>query len=96
MICAACNADLGEVGRVGRRDGCPRCGADLRSCRNCRFHDPRLSNECCEPQAERVVDKARSNFCEYFAPGEESLPVPAASSPPRDARSALERLFRGR
>lgn len=96
MICAACNADLGGVGRVGRRDTCPRCNADLRSCRNCRLHDRRLSNECREPEAERVVDKARGNFCEYFAPREGAVPAPSASSPPRDARSALERLFRGR
>jgi len=98
MICAACNVDVGEVERVGRRDACPRCGADLRSCRNCMLHDPRASHGCREPQAEPVVDKTRSNFCEYFAPRQESLSSESGSSAAAtgDPRRALERLFRGR
>lgn len=54
--------------KVSRRDECKRCSADLHCCRNCRFFDPSRNNECAEPQADRVVDKAQSNFCEYFEP----------------------------
>lgn len=67
MTCVGCGADLGATLRVGRRDTCPRCGVDLHSCRQCRFYDSRAYNECREPQAERVLDKSRSNFCDYFA-----------------------------
>jgi hypothetical protein len=68
VTCAACGADLGRPERVGRRDVCPRCGAELHACRQCRFYDPRLADACREPQAERLVDKTRANFCDYFAP----------------------------
>ena len=98
MICAACNADLGVVERLGRRDVCPRCGVDLRTCRNCTFHEPRASNQCREPQAERVLDKTRSNFCEYFVMRAASRPSESGRSSERadGVRDALERLFRGR
>ncbi len=93
MICAGCGGDLGRPERtaVGRRDTCPRCGVDLRCCRQCRFHEPTLADGCREPQAERVVDKTRGNFCEFFAVAES---VPAAG-PTGDAsaRAALDRLF---
>ena len=38
----------------------------LRCCLHCGFHAPGTYNECKEPQAERVVEKERSNFCDYF------------------------------
>jgi len=97
VICAGCQADLGRLDSVGRRDTCPSCSADLHSCRNCRFYDPRSYNECREPQAERVLDKTRSNFCDYFAPpaGVSGAPDrPAAGAKP--TRDELDRLFRRR
>jgi hypothetical protein len=50
-------------------------------------------NECHEPQAERVVDKDRSNFCEYFAFGDSSV-VEKDQNKERDARNELEALFK--
>lgn len=64
--CHRCGAGIGALERVGRRDVCLSCGADLHCCRNCEFHDPARHNQCREPQAERQVDKERGNFCEYF------------------------------
>ena len=51
---------------VGRKYACPSCGSDLRCCLNCAFNAPGTYNECKEPQAERMVEKERSNFCDYF------------------------------
>jgi hypothetical protein len=31
-------------------------------------HDRSAYNECREPQAERVLDKERSNMCDFFRP----------------------------
>jgi hypothetical protein len=44
--------------------------------------------------AERVVDKERSNFCEYFAPnaGASAASAQPASSQPSPERAARERL----
>lgn len=107
-MCRACGTDLGGVERVGRRDTCSRCGVDLHSCRQCRFHDLRAYNECAEPQAERVLDKNRGNFCEYFTPADPSrsaisravgAATPAAANAEKTAPSAreeLDRLFRRR
>jgi hypothetical protein len=53
--------------KVGRRDACTACGADLHVCKNCMHYDERAYNECREPQADRVLEKTRSNFCDYFS-----------------------------
>lgn len=52
----------------GRQDSCPQCGRDTKVCKNCGFYDPSYNNQCRENQAERVVDKEKSNFCDYFDP----------------------------
>lgn len=90
--CAGCGAGLELGTSVGRRDACPGCGADLHCCRTCAFHDVQAANECREPDAERVLDKTRSNFCDFWAPGS-AVAAASASPAPRDV---LERLFRRR
>jgi hypothetical protein len=69
-ICHNCSKELTIERKVGRRDACPFCGGDLHVCLNCRFYDPGSYNDCREPQAERVVNKDRSNFCDYFEFGD--------------------------
>jgi hypothetical protein len=93
VTCAGCGADLGRVERVGRRETCPSCRADLRACRQCRFYDPASANACREPQAERVADKTRANFCDYFVVAERVAVAVASGSSTDAARAALERLF---
>jgi hypothetical protein len=92
VTCAGCGAALGRPERVGRRDTCPQCGGDLRACRQCRFYDRDAAHACREPQAERVADKTRANFCDYFAVAAEAVRADSAAAP-TDARAALERLF---
>ncbi|MBF0179974.1 MAG: hypothetical protein HQM03_08120 [Magnetococcales bacterium] len=50
----------------GRSDTCAACSSDTRVCLNCRFHDPGSYNECRESVAERIVEKERANFCDFF------------------------------
>jgi hypothetical protein len=76
--------------RVGFRDECPGCGRALHSCRNCNFYDPSYNNSCRETMAERVVDKERFNFCEYFIPGDAAVKPPAKTG----AQEKLEALFK--
>lgn len=77
---------------IGRKDTCPCCDADLRCCLNCRFFDGRVYNQCRESQAERVLDKDRSNFCEYFIfRDDDSEREPTAK---QAARDKLETLFK--
>ena len=52
--------------KVLKRDTCAGCEADLHCCKNCRFFDPSVHNECRETQAEWVRSKEKSNYCDYF------------------------------
>ena len=92
--CWHCGGTIEVTERVGFRDECPGCGRALHVCRNCGFYDPAYNNSCREPMAERVVDKERFNFCEYFMAGSGA----AAKAPERAAKSAaqnkLEALFK--
>jgi hypothetical protein len=65
--CQACSKELEFKVPVGRQETCPGCLADLHCCHNCSFFVTGIYNECREPQAERVIEKGRSNFCEYFS-----------------------------
>jgi hypothetical protein len=66
-LCHDCKKSLELSGSIGRTDTCPLCDADLHCCLNCRFYDPGAYNQCSEPQAERVLDKDKGNFCDYFS-----------------------------
>ena len=45
--------------------------------------------------AERVVDKERSNFCEYFAPrAQTGAAAISKPTPERTARERLDALFK--
>ena len=92
-ICHKCKKELHIQNKVGRKDTCPSCGADLRVCRNCRFYDPGAYNQCHETQAERVVDKDRSNFCDYFV-FRDSVPGIGRDEKKQDAKTKLEHLFK--
>jgi len=66
--CWKCGQSIGEELSlpIGRSDSCPACRAGLCVCRQCRFYDPTVANQCREPIAEHVSDKERANFCGYF------------------------------
>lgn len=89
--CSFCMRPLDLGRKWGRADLCPHCGKDLRSCKQCKFYDPRAFNECGEVSAGKIQDKERANLCEYFLPkGTQQSKVNRA----QDAREALEALFR--
>ena len=93
MHCSACNAEvpLAAGERIGFRDECSRCGADVHTCKNCVHHDPSAYNECREPNSERVSDRERGNRCDYFSPsGREG----GSDDQREQALSGLDALFR--
>ena len=67
--CFHCGSEISYVDRVGIREECGKCHSDAHSCKNCAFYDPKVYNECKEPQAEVVREKERANVCDYFQPG---------------------------
>ena len=91
MNCAFCGEPVETKENIRRSDTCPHCNRDLRCCKQCKFYDPHAYNECREVLAERIVDKERANFCDYFVPkGSARENVNKA----QEARSALEALFK--
>lgn len=93
MDCVFCGNVVPLKGKVSRQDTCPRCHRDLRCCKQCKFYDPNAYNECREVSAERILEKERANFCDYYVPrGVEG----GRGSPNRtkEAKEALEALFK--
>jgi hypothetical protein len=91
MKCWKCGTEIDTRERVEFRAACPSCDRALHVCRNCRHYDPAYYNQCRETAAERVVDKERANFCDYFAPrtaGANSQQTPSS------ARAQLDALFK--
>ena len=65
-ICHKCKKEIADDFFVGRQSQCPSCGIDSHCCLNCSFYDTSTYNDCREPQAERMLDKPRANFCDFF------------------------------
>jgi hypothetical protein len=84
--CHKCGAVV-EVEKVSRRDECPSCGSDLRVCLNCSLYDPNRANECFEPQVEKVKEKERANYCDFFTFREEGSVT--------SAKTQAEKLWQG-
>ena len=76
----------------GRRDDCPKCHADVHACRACKFYDRAAYNECREPSADRVVEKERANFCDFYQPADPS--GVSAGDAQAKLRAAAEALFK--
>ncbi len=67
--CYSCNQTL-ESNQFHRQDSCLKCHRDTHVCKNCIHYDRAYNNECKESSADRVVDKEKSNFCDYFSPSD--------------------------
>ena len=90
--CWHCSAELTPLD-YGRSDTCKKCGRDSKVCKGCFFYDPNAHNSCRENQADRVVDKERSNFCDYFKPASRSGET-SADAAKAAQKAAAEALFK--
>jgi hypothetical protein len=92
--CFSCGSQLDRCDKPGRADTCPVCDADVHCCCNCEFYDPGTYNDCRETQAERVLEKDRSNFCDYFAFRQAAGCRPGSGAVPGVKRNPLDELFK--
>lgn len=95
-LCHSCSKDVSDeisAGKTGRSRSCSKCQRDLHACKNCKHYDPSAYNQCRESSAERVVDKERANFCDYFSfrPGGNSGGKQEGS---KDYMQELDKLFK--
>lgn len=93
MLCYSCKTKITITDKIGFRDDCPQCRADLHTCFNCYFYDVRAYNECRENSAERVVDKQKANYCEYFVPSGGALNTAPVQDTASEAKKKLADLF---
>jgi hypothetical protein len=91
--CHQCGKELDIKKELGRKEACPFCRSDLRCCLNCTYHDPASYNACRESQAERVLEKERSNFCEYFI-FKKTANSPDVKDEKKEAFDKLNALFK--
>ena len=91
LNCAACGATAAP--NITVDSSCPKCNANLHSCRQCTYFDPGARLECTKPIAARIVDKHASNTCELFA-ARIVVQRQTSSGPPSSARDAFAKLFK--
>lgn len=103
LRCALCGAIVPPPVEIHHDSQCPKCKADLHSCKNCRHFDTAQRFECTQEIPERIMKKDLRNTCSFFTPrtsveretrdsgGANSHPPP---SNPSDARSAFDNLFK--
>ncbi len=92
ITCYHCNKTIPILGafKVTRTEECPYCSTSLHCCRMCTFYDPKVYNECRETNADRLVDKEKANFCDYFNLSDGSQAGPSAD----DLKDLAASLFK--
>ena len=76
---------------------CPKCSADLWTCRNCVNFDPGARWECRLELLRRITSKTARNECDLFTPRqtvEKKTGETRSTTKPSDPRDAFERLFK--
>jgi hypothetical protein len=107
LRCSMCGAIVPPPIEILFESQCPKCKADLRSCKNCRHFDTAAAFECTQTIPERITKKDLRNNCQFFMartsieretrdsggrpPAGSGTPSPTTSS---DARSAFDNLFK--
>ena len=68
VTCYKCSASLmfEANSKVSRNEECPKCYANIHSCKMCAFYDKSAYNDCKETMANRIVDKEMANFCDFY------------------------------
>ncbi len=102
--CANCGAVL--LAGFDPTGQCPRCQAELHSCKQCVHFDTGARFECTQPIPDRIGNKNARNDCTFFefrmTVEKDTSPVTTQSAPvptnggarPTDARKAFEDLFK--
>lgn len=88
--CAECGA---KAPAISADSTCPKCKADLHTCRQCTYFDPGARFQCRKPITARIVNKNARNTCELFA-ARSVVERQTGSGAPTDARQAFANLFK--
>ena len=93
--CHRCGTEwISEKKQPAVKEYCPKCSAYLHACLNCRFHDPKVHNQCHIPTTDWVGDRAGANFCDEFEFRDTEETV-LRQGEKKQARQALDQLLGG-
>lgn len=93
--CALCSTSVPVQIGITAESQCPKCKADLRSCKNCVHFDPSQRFECTQSIPEHIAKKDLRNQCTFFLVRKRVEKESSESlSKVEDARAAFERLFK--
>lgn len=83
MNCYKCSKELSLKSDqiISRQEVCPHCYASIHACFQCFFYDKNSYNECKEPMADRITDKEKANFCDFYK-------IKTQSNNPEDEKAA--------
>jgi len=103
LRCALCGTIMPPPVEIAFESQCPKCKAQLRSCKNCRHFDTAARFECTQDIPERISKKDLRNRCAFFMARTSieretrdsgGATSGAPSVKPSDARSAFDNLFK--
>src|SRR5215475_14128567 len=104
LRCSLCGAIVPPPVEIEFSSQCPKCKADLRTCKNCRHFDTSAQFECTEPIPQRITKKDVRNTCEFFMAKTSieretrdsggGTPPGVSATKPSDARTAFDNLFK--
>ena len=68
ITCYACHKelDIEAKAKIHKSSECDFCYADLRCCKMCELYSPTSYNECRETGADRIIEKEKANFCDFY------------------------------
>lgn len=94
--CALCGGKLpASFEEVTYSSQCPKCMADLHSCRNCVFFNPTSRFECEQPISQRISPKDKRADCEFFEIRSTVEKITSSTSQSSiDPKQAFENLFK--
>jgi hypothetical protein len=105
LRCSLCGAIVPPPVAIELTSQCPKCKADLRTCKNCSHFDTGAQFECTEPIPQRITKKDVRTACEFFMAktsieretrdsGGGGTPSGVSVTKPSDARTAFDNLFK--
>src|SRR5215469_14702312 len=105
LRCSLCGVIVPPPVEIGFESQCPKCRADLHSCKNCRHFDTSAQFQCTQPITERIAKKDLRNQCDFFMArtsieretreyGGGNGAGQVSPTKPADGRSAFDNLFK--
>ncbi|HVN79826.1 MAG TPA: hypothetical protein VMW38_12570 [Terriglobia bacterium] len=93
--CALCGARIVDA-EIDLETRCPKCKADLHTCKQCTHFDTSTRYECTQPIPERLPRKSVRNQCSFFKMKKsiERETTSTGAGKPSDARQAFDNLFK--